>query len=127
MSSECVRNGYTKGRQRFRCQKCRYNFSVDKMGKGLGSSYQILAFHLFLEGMSLRETARLIGVSHTTVRNWIDMVAPGLKVLRKKRRGVVEEVKRLDILMQQDFECPAILVALHPGKVIRFTSSLGNQ
>jgi hypothetical protein len=68
---ETVRNGIIKERQRFRCKKCDYNFTVDKIGKGISSYYVIKALQLYIEGVSFREIERLLGVSHVSVMNWV--------------------------------------------------------
>ncbi len=68
---ETVKNGIIKNRQRFRCKKCDYNFTVDKLGKGISSYYVIKALQLYIEGVSFREIERLLGVSHVSVMNWV--------------------------------------------------------
>ncbi|TDB68272.1 IS1 family transposase [Arundinibacter roseus] len=70
-SSEAVKNGVIKNRQRFRCKKCEYNFTVDKVGKGISTYYVIKALQLYIEGVSFREIERLLGVSHVSVMNWV--------------------------------------------------------
>ncbi len=70
-SLETVKNGIIKDRQRFRCKKCDYNFTVDKLGKGISSYYVIKALQLYIEGVSFREIERLLGVSHVSVMNWV--------------------------------------------------------
>jgi transposase-like protein len=70
-SLETARNGVLKGRQRFRCKNCGYNFTVDKLGKGISTYYVIKALQLYIEGVSLREIERLLGISHVSVMNWV--------------------------------------------------------
>lgn len=66
-----VKSGIVKGRQRYYCKDCRYYFSVFKEGKSIDTYYVIKAMQLYIEGVSLREIERLIGVSHVSVMNWI--------------------------------------------------------
>ena len=90
-NTQTVRNGIVNGRQRFRCKECRYNFTVDKVGKGISSYYVIKALQLYIEGVSYREIERLLGISHVSVMNWVkkydikvpqnDMYHPTYKVL----------------------------------------------
>ena len=68
---EAAKNGILKGRQRFRCKKCGYNYTVDKIGKGISTYYVIKALQLYIEGVSLRELERLLGISHVSVMNWV--------------------------------------------------------
>ncbi|MEZ0484153.1 IS1/IS1595 family N-terminal zinc-binding domain-containing protein [Fibrella aquatica] len=70
-SVDAVRNGIIAGRQRFKCKQCAYNFTVDKVGKGISTYYVIKALQLYIEGVSLREIERLLGVSHVSVMNWV--------------------------------------------------------
>jgi transposase len=41
------------------------------MGKQIDAYYITKALQLYIEGLSLREIERLLGVSHVTVSNWI--------------------------------------------------------
>lgn len=66
-----VKSGIIKGRQRYLCKSCNYFFTVLKDGKNIDSYYVIKALQLFIEGVSLREIERLIGVSHVSVMNWV--------------------------------------------------------
>jgi transposase len=42
-----------------------------KDGKQIDPYYVIKALQLYIEGVSLREIERLIGVSHVSVMNWV--------------------------------------------------------
>lgn len=66
-----IKSGIVKGRQRYKCNECNYNFSVIKEGKQIDSYYVIKALQLFIEGVSFREIERLLGISHVTVMNWV--------------------------------------------------------
>ena len=70
-NNNIVKSGIIKGRQRFLCKKCNYYFTVNKIGKKIDNYYVIKALQLYLEGLSLREIERIIGVSHVTISNWI--------------------------------------------------------
>ncbi len=70
-SDQVVRSGIVQGRQRYRCKKCDYHFTVDKLGKRIDNYYVVKALQLHLEGLSLREIERILGVSHVSVMNWI--------------------------------------------------------
>lgn len=70
-SDQVVKSGVVKGRQRYNCKKCHYFFTVLKDGKQIDPYYVIKALQLYIEGVSLREIERLIGVSHVSVMNWV--------------------------------------------------------
>jgi transposase-like protein len=65
------KSGIISGRQRYKCKNCNYHFSVAKLGKSIDKYYVIKALQLYLEGISLREIERIIGVSHVSVMNWV--------------------------------------------------------
>jgi transposase-like protein len=66
-----IKSGIVKGRQRYQCKNCKYFFTVMKDGKQIDPYYVIKALQLYIEGVSLREIERLIGVSHVSVMNWV--------------------------------------------------------
>lgn len=68
---DVVKSGVVKGRQRYNCKACHYFFTVFKDGKNIDPYYVIKALQLYIEGVSLREIERLIGVSHVSVLNWV--------------------------------------------------------
>ena len=65
------KSGIIKGKQRFFCKNCNYNFTVKKLGKQIDDYYVTKALQLYLEGLSYREIERIIGVSHVTISSWI--------------------------------------------------------
>jgi rubredoxin len=66
-----AKSGIVKGKQRFLCKACGYHFTVNKLGKRIDDYYVIKALQLFVEGVSLREIERLLGVSHSSVSSWV--------------------------------------------------------
>lgn len=70
-SLKIVKSGVVKGKQRHMCKDCGYAFTVQKDGKNIDPYYVVKALQLHIEGVSLREIERLIGVSHVSVMNWI--------------------------------------------------------
>lgn len=70
-SDEYVKSGVVKERQRFRCKACGYFFTVLKQGKSIDPYYVVKALQLYIEGVTLREIERILGVSHVSVMNWV--------------------------------------------------------
>lgn len=70
-SYRLIKSGIVQNRQRYKCKACSYFFTVNKMGKQIDAYYITKALQLYIEGLSLREIERLLGVSHVTVSNWI--------------------------------------------------------
>ena len=70
-SDEYVKSGVIKDRQRYKCKKCNYYFTVNKVGKQIDSYYVNKALQLYLEGLSYREIERILGISHVSIINWV--------------------------------------------------------
>lgn len=70
-AQDIVKSGMAKGKQRYKCHSCTYNFTVMKEGKSIDPYYVIKALQLYMEGVTLREIERILGVSHVSVMNWI--------------------------------------------------------
>ena len=70
-SNEYVKSGVIKDRQRYKCKKCGYFFTVNKVGKQIDSYYVNKALQLYLEGLSYREIERILGISHVSIINWV--------------------------------------------------------
>ena len=66
------------GTQRYRCRACRRAFTPTPKEQGDGATVHEQAVRLYLEGMSLRATGRLLGVVHQSVANWVAEAAAGL-------------------------------------------------
>jgi hypothetical protein len=70
-NEDIVKSGAAKGKQRYKCRSCDYHFSVMKEGKSIDPYYVIKALQLYIEGVTLREIERILGVSHVSVMNWV--------------------------------------------------------
>jgi len=70
-SNTYVKSGIVKDRQRYKCKKCNYFFTVNKMGKQIDAYYVNKALQLYLEGLSYREIERILGISHVSILNWV--------------------------------------------------------
>lgn len=70
-TSSIVKSGFVNNKQRYLCKSCNYHFSVLKKGKKIDNYYIIKAIQLYLEGLSLREIENVLGVSHSTISNWV--------------------------------------------------------
>ncbi len=70
-SDHYVKSGIVKDRQRYKCKKCNYFFSVNKIGKQIDDYYVNKSLQLYLEGLTYREIERILGVSHVSIMNWV--------------------------------------------------------
>ncbi len=73
-AEEHVRNGLTRGRQRYRCKACGLNFT-DTPPRGMPLATKVTAVLPYLSGLSMNRTAKLLGVSTPSVMAWIEQLA----------------------------------------------------
>ena len=71
---EHVRNGLMRGKQRYRCKACGLNFT-DTPPRGMPRVMKVTAVLLYLSGLSMNRTAKLLGVSTPSVMTWIEQLA----------------------------------------------------
>jgi transposase-like protein len=65
-----VKNGFMAGIQRYKCKNCSFQFTGET-AHGNPMKDKILALILYLSGLSMNMTAKIIGVSAQTVMRWI--------------------------------------------------------
>jgi transposase-like protein len=70
-SDQHIKSGIVNNRQRYKCKKCSYYFTVNKVGKKIDDYYVNKALQLYLEGLTYREIERILGISHVSVMNWV--------------------------------------------------------
>ena len=73
-SEERVKNGFMRGKQRYRCKACGLNFT-DTPPRGMPPAMKVTAVLLYLSGLSMNRTAKLLGVSTPSVMTWIEQLA----------------------------------------------------
>ena len=73
-SEEHTRNGFMRGKQRYRCKACGLNFTATPP-RGLPLKVKATAVLLYLSGLSMNRTAQLLGVSTPSVMAWIEQFA----------------------------------------------------
>jgi transposase-like protein len=71
---EHVKDGFMRGKQRYRCKACGLNFT-DTPPRGMPLRVKVEAVLLYLSGVSMNRTAKLLGVSTPTVQAWIERFA----------------------------------------------------
>jgi transposase len=71
---EQVKNGFMRGRQRYRCEACGLNVT-DAPPRGLPLRVKVEAVPLHVSGLLMNRTAKLLGVSTPSVQAWIERFA----------------------------------------------------
>src|SRR3954453_23414786 len=69
-----VKNGFMRGKQRYRCKACGLNLT-DTPPRGMPLRVKVEAVLLYLSGLSMNRTAKLLGVSTPSVQAWIERFA----------------------------------------------------
>jgi hypothetical protein len=112
-----------RGKQRYRCKACGLNFT-DTPPRGKPLALKITAVLLYVSGLSMNRTAKLLGVSTPSVMAWIEQFA---KTYAQKPepegRAVVIE---LDEMWHYLKKSPTSSGCGRPGIVLRDVSSTGN-
>ena len=122
-SGEHVKNGFMKGLQRYRCKACGLNFT-ETPPRGIPLHIRLTAVLLYVSGLSMNRTAKLLGVSTPSVMTWIEQFA---KVYAQKPkpdgRAVVVE---LDEMWHSLKKGPASTGSGRLGIALRDGSSTGS-
>ena len=71
---EHARNGFMRGKQRYRCKGCGLSFT-DTPPRGMPLQVKVTAVLLYIGGLSMNRTAKLPGVSTPSVMTWIEQFA----------------------------------------------------
>jgi len=89
-SSNFVKDGTVKNRQRYLCKKCRYHYSVKERGKPVG--LKKMAVELYLEGLGYRSIERILKVSNVSVMHWIKSFGKQVEAYRKPK-GTIDIIE----------------------------------
>ena len=73
-SAKYVKNGLMRGKQRYLCKTCGLAFT-DTPARGKPLALKAAAVLLYVSGLSMNRTAKLLGVSTPTVQTWLEQFA----------------------------------------------------
>ncbi len=73
-SEEQVKNGLMQGKQRYLCKSCGLTFT-DTPARGKPLALKAAAVLLYVSGLSMNRTAKLLGVSTPTIQAWLEQFA----------------------------------------------------
>jgi len=85
-----VKSGVNKGRQRYKCKKYQYFFTVDHKSDTATPDQRRLALTLYLEGLGFRSIGRILGFSHVAVYQWVRAFGENLKQIKRPVAKIVE-------------------------------------
>lgn len=96
-SKERVKNGKVRGKQRWKCLTCGYNYTEgDRRKEWRTEKHPFLpTFSILLVGLGLsfRLTAKILGLSHVSVQRWFDSFTNHLEIKVPK----AEEVQVIEL------------------------------
>ena len=73
-SAKQVKNGLMRGKQRYLCKACGLTFT-DTPPRGKPLALKVAAVLLYVSGLSMNRTAKLLGVSTPTIQAWLEQFA----------------------------------------------------
>jgi transposase len=94
-SSAHKKNGKVDGRQRYKCNDCGYNYTVEIKSTASSTSVKKQALQLYLEGLGFRSIGRFLGVSHVSVYNWIKKFGQELEDLKSENEIEIVELDEM--------------------------------
>ncbi len=74
-SNDCVKAGFIRGLQRYKCKECSSYFTLTPP-RHKDLSQKLLGLHLYLSGMSLRAIGKVMRVSQVAVMTWVKTLVP---------------------------------------------------
>ena len=94
-SSNKVKRGIVKGRQRYTCKDCGYNYTVERKSSSKPDTMERQALELYLEGLGFRSIGRFLKVSHVSVYNWIKSFGGEIEKIRSDQKIEVVEIDEM--------------------------------
>ena len=85
-SEHYVKNGMARDKQRYLCKQCGLNFT-DTPPPGKPLVLKVTAVLLYISGLSMNRTAKILGVSAPTIMDWHGLAGAVRRSLRAKARA----------------------------------------
>ncbi len=89
-STDKVKSGINKGRQRYKCKACQYFFTVSHKSDTATLDQRRLALNLYLEGLGFRSIGGILGFSHMAIYQWVKTLGENLKQIKRPAAQIVE-------------------------------------
>ena len=97
ISTDYVKSGFTKRRQRYKCKGCGCNFTQSH-SRSYSFKVKFQAAKLYLEGMGFRSIGRILSVSNVTILNWIRQFGSITKAyVQTKLPGDIHDIEVIEI------------------------------
>ncbi len=86
------KDGFVQGRQRYKCKKCNYRYTVIQKSDVKSAETRRMAFEMYLEGLGFRAIGRLLKISYGTVFQWIKNWNKQMELPKRNERIEVVEL-----------------------------------
>ena len=107
-SEAWVKNGLMRGKQRYRCRACGLNFT-DTPPRGMPLRVKVAAVLLYVSGLSMNRTAKLLGVSVSSVQDWIERFAKAYaQKPEPEGRALVVELDEMWHDLKKSLQAPGV-------------------
>jgi transposase-like protein len=94
-----IKNGHTlSGSQQYRCQACQKTYNPHPKQQGYPPALKQQALQMYVDGLSFRRIARLLGVNHQSVVNWVNAAHKALPAAKPPSSGETVAVIEMDEL-----------------------------
>jgi transposase-like protein len=100
-SEEYCKDGIVKARQRFKCKKCNYRYTVVQKSNIKSSETKRLAFEMYLEGLGFRAIGRILKISYVTVFQWVKKWGENLELPKRNEAIAVVELDEMHTYVSQ--------------------------
>jgi transposase len=97
-SSDCVKNGFVHGAQRYRCKGCMVNFVDGDKRQKYTTADRLKVVKLYLENCGIRTIERLTGVRNSQISKWIEGIAMQVRSEMLKAQNSINSIKDIAIL-----------------------------
>lgn len=97
-SSNCVKNGFVHGVQRYKCKECLSNYVNGDKRQKYSSLDHLKVIKLHLENCGIRTIERLTGVRNSQISKWIEGIASHIKSEVLKAQNNINSLKDIAIL-----------------------------
>ena len=89
-----VKNGFNRGKQRYKWKNCGCNYTGTKNGYPDEVKQEVIKY--YLEGLGYRRIERLLKISHASVINWVKKAACQIRKDEKIKTSIRTDVLELD-------------------------------
>jgi len=97
-SNICVKNGFVKEKQRYKCKICLFNFVEGDKRLKYTSNDHLKVIKLYLENCGIRTIERLTGIRNSQISKWIENIASYVKDEFSKAQNNLNGVEDIEIV-----------------------------